>query len=104
MKNNICVGIQVLATPRTGAHQAPLPMEFSREEYRSGIPFPIPGISPTQGLIETSSLAYPALADRFFTTGITWKIYAYVCMYVCGQDNGTPFQYSCTELDTADVT
>ena len=104
MKNNICVGIQVFATPRTGAHQAPLPMEFSREEYRSGIPFPIPGISPTQGLIETSSLAYPALADRFFTTGITWKIYAYVCMYVCGQDNGTPFQYSCTELDTADVT
>ena len=24
------------------AHQAPLPMEFSRREYRSGLPFPSP--------------------------------------------------------------
>ena len=27
-------------TPQTVAHQAPLPMEFSREEYWSGLPFP----------------------------------------------------------------
>ena len=32
------------------AHQAPLPMEFSRQEYWSGLPLPTPGILPTQGL------------------------------------------------------
>ena len=28
---------------------APLPLEFSRQEYCSGLPFPSPGIFPTQG-------------------------------------------------------
>ena len=31
------------ATPRTVALQAPLPVEFSRQEYWSGLPFPSPG-------------------------------------------------------------
>ena len=30
----------------TVAHQAPLSMEFSRQEYRSGLPFPSPGDLP----------------------------------------------------------
>ena len=30
------------------AHQAPPSMEFSRQEYWSGLPFPSPGIFPTQ--------------------------------------------------------
>ena len=36
-------------TPWTRAHQAPITMEFSRQEYWSGLPFPPPGIFPTQG-------------------------------------------------------
>ena len=31
------------------AHQAPLSMRFSRQEYWSGLPFPTPGIFVTQG-------------------------------------------------------
>ena len=31
-----------LATPRTAANQAPLPMGFSRQEYWSGVPLPSP--------------------------------------------------------------
>ena len=31
------------------AHQAPPSMGFSRQEYWSGLPFPSPGIFPTQG-------------------------------------------------------
>ena len=31
------------------AHQAPQSTEFSRQEYWSGLPFPSPGIFPTQG-------------------------------------------------------
>ena len=37
------------ATPWTIACQAPLSMGFSRQEYRSGLPCPTPGIFPTQG-------------------------------------------------------
>ena len=35
--------IQLFATPRTVAYQAPLSMGFSRPEYWSGVPFPSPG-------------------------------------------------------------
>ena len=38
-----------LATLWTVARQAPLSMGFSRQEYWSGLPFPPPGIFPTQG-------------------------------------------------------
>ena len=38
------------ATPWTVAHQAPLSMEFSRQEYWSGLPFPIPGDHPNPGV------------------------------------------------------
>ena len=34
------------ATPGTVAHQGPLSMEFSRQEYWSGEPFPSPGDLP----------------------------------------------------------
>ena len=35
--------IRLCATPRTAAHQAPLSMGFSRQEYWSGLPCPPPG-------------------------------------------------------------
>ena len=52
------------ATPWTRAHQAPLAMEFSRQEYWSGLPFPIPG-DPSD---PEMSLASPTLAGGFFPT------------------------------------
>ena len=42
-------------------------MEFSKQEYWSGLPFNIPGDLPDT-VIEPESLASPALVDRFFTT------------------------------------
>ena len=45
------------------AHEAPLSMEFSRQEYWNGLPFPTPGDLPRPG-IETVS---PALAGWLFT-------------------------------------
>ena len=50
--------VQLFATPWTVAHQAPLPMGFSRQEYGSGsgLPFPPPGDLPDSG-IETASPA-----------------------------------------------
>ena len=38
------------AIPWTVAYQVPPSMGFSRQEYWSGLPFPSPGIFPTQGL------------------------------------------------------
>ena len=56
-----------LVTLWTIAHQAPLPMEFSSQEYCSGVPFPIPGDLPNPGTEPTSPVS-PALASGFFTT------------------------------------
>ena len=38
--------VQLCATPWTLACQMPLPMEFSRQEYWSGLPFPTSGDLP----------------------------------------------------------
>ena len=65
------------------AHQAPLDMEFSKQEYWSGLPFPTPGDLPDPGIEPVFPIA-PALADGFFTTEPTgmpsspqtmWKSY-----------------------------
>ena len=50
----------------TVACQAPLSVEFSRQEYRRGLPFPTLEELPNPG-IEPLSLASPALAGRFTT-------------------------------------
>ena len=42
--------VQLFATPWTVAHQAPLSMGFSRQEYWSGLPFPSPGDLPDPGI------------------------------------------------------
>ena len=51
----------------TIAHQVPLTMGLSQQEYWSGVPFPPPGDLPSSR-IKPASLASPALADRFITT------------------------------------
>ena len=51
-------------TPWTVAHQAPLSMGFSRQEYWSGLPFPSPGDLPDPGIEPRC----PELASGFSTT------------------------------------
>ena len=61
-----CLVVQsclTLATPWTEAHQGPLCMKFSRQEYWSGLPFPPPGDLPDPGVEPTS----PVLMAVFFT-------------------------------------
>ena len=66
----MCVCIQSLscvplfATPWAKALEAPLSMEFSRQEYWSGLPFPPPGDLPNPRIKPVP----PVLGDRFFTT------------------------------------
>ena len=47
--------LRLLATPWTGAYQAPLSPGFSRQEYWSGLPFPSPGDLPNPGIEPRSS-------------------------------------------------
>ena len=42
--------VWLFVTPWTVAHQAPLSMEFSRQEYWSGLPFASPGDLPDPGM------------------------------------------------------
>ena len=41
---------RLFVTPRSVAHQAPLSMEFSRQEYWSWLPCPPPGDLPYSGI------------------------------------------------------
>ena len=71
-----CVFSHVLlfAAPWILARQAPLSMDFSRQEYWSLLPFPFPGDLPSPR-IEPLSLLSPALASRYFTTSTTSRCY-----------------------------
>ena len=74
--------IQLFVMLRTVAHQAPLSMGFSRQEYWSGLPcFPL-GNLPDPGR-EPMFLKVSALVGRIFTTSVTCeaqvKVYTLLC-------------------------
>ena len=76
----LCYCAQLLSSVRhdcqaplqTVACQAPLPMEFSRQDYWSGLPFPTSGDLSKPG-IEPRSFEFPKLPSGFFTTSATWE-------------------------------
>ena len=53
-KVKVLVMVSNSVTPWTIAHQAPLSMEFSRQEYWIWLPFPSPGDLPDPGIEPTS--------------------------------------------------
>ena len=67
----ICITVSGFLRPY-GAHQAPLSMGFSRQEYWSGLPCSLLGYLPDPGT-ESASLMPPTLGVRFFTTNTTWE-------------------------------
>ena len=54
---------RLFVPPWTVARQAPVPMGFSRQEYKSALPFPPPGALPDPGIKPAS----PVVAGRFFS-------------------------------------
>ena len=50
MKVKLLSRVQLFATPWTVAYQASQCMECSRQQYRSGLPFPSPGDLPNPGI------------------------------------------------------
>ena len=59
--------VQFFAIPWTVAHQSPLSMGFSKDEYWSGLPFSTKGSLPVSG-IKPMSPVFPELAGGLFTT------------------------------------
>ena len=55
--------VHLFATSWTLAHQAPLSMGFSRQEYWSGLPFPTLGNLPNPGIEPTSPISPALQAD-----------------------------------------
>ena len=70
--------VRLFVTPWTIACQAPLSVEFSRQEYWSRLPFPSLGYRPTSGIEHTSA----ALAGGFFTTEPSLDIAKYKNNYI----------------------
>ena len=74
-----------LATPWTVTCQAPLSMGFSRQEYWSGLPFPLPGDLHDPGIQPRSPVA-PALTSGFFAIeppGKQYKCLVFRLNYLC---------------------
>ena len=76
---------RLFATSWTAAHQSPLSMEFSRQEYWSGLPFPSPGDLPNSG-IETGP---PALQTDCLPTEPPGKVV--LCLVVQSGLFATPW-------------
>ena len=73
--------VWLFATLSTVAHQAPLSMGFSRQEYQSGLPCPPPGdLSHPRDQIRVS---YVSCIGRFFTTSTTFEAQVYFSVCVC---------------------
>ena len=60
-------------TPWTAAHQAPLSMEFSRQEYWRGLPFPSPGDLPDPGIESPSPALQAEILYRFLFSKVLGK-------------------------------
>ena len=54
----------------SAAPWTPLSMEFSRQEYWSGLPFPSP---PWDQTCVSHIVTFPASAGGFFTPNATWE-------------------------------
>ena len=80
--------VWLCVTPWTVVYQTSLSMEFPKQEYWSGLPFPSPGNLPNPG-IELSSPVSPALADSLPLCGTSafsksslyiWKFLVHVLL------------------------
>ena len=71
--------VQLFVTLWTVIHQAPLSMEFCRQEYWSGLPFPSPGDLSDPGIEPRS----PALQADSSPTEPPGNVYIHMCVYKC---------------------
>ena len=101
--------VPFFATPWTVAYWAPQSMEFSRQEYWSGLPFPSPGDFPNPG-IEPQSPALQADALLSKPPGkpsVQFSSFTQSCPTLCNPMNrsmpGPPVHYQLPEFTQTHV-
>ena len=114
--------VWLFETPWIAAHEGPLSMGFSKQEYWSGLPCPPPGDPPSAGF-KPVSLTAPALAGGvgggrcIFTAKATWEAHFYVsvqfssvaqsCLTLCDPMNrstpGLPVHHQLPEFTQTHV-
>ena len=91
--------VWLFATLWTVAHQTPLSMASSRQEYWSGLSCAPPGDLPDPG-IEPASLKSPALAGGVFTTWKALFVQWHYLILLDGSSSGlrqVPYMHALTE-------
>ena len=74
--------VWLFALPWTVAHQTPLSMKFSRQEYGSGLPFPSPVTILDLGIKPLEPYSH-VLASRFFNISTTWEAPKLLSVCLC---------------------
>ena len=69
--------VRLFVTPWTVAYQAPQSVEFSRQEYWNGLPFPSPGDLPNPGMEPGSSALQSAALP---SEPNIWRFSRYLCI------------------------
>ena len=100
--NNVSC-IQLFASPWTVAHQAPLSMGFSRQEYWSGLPFPSPGdlldpgIQPGSPALQADSLLHELQGSPMMMEGANkprnsgnFCAQSFSCVWLCDPMDCSP--------------
>ena len=89
--------VRFFGTPWTLAHQAPLSMGFSRQEYWSGLPCPPPGDLPDPGIQPAS----PASQADSLPTEPPWEAWLLTCVLLnhnsTSSQMGTPAEWDVWE-------
>jgi len=73
--------VQFFGIPQTVAYQAPLSMEFSRQQYWNGLPFPSPedlpnpGIKPRSPTLQADSLRLSHLGNPLYVNTFVHFVY-----------------------------
>ena len=83
-----------LCNPMTVAHEAPLSMEFSRQEYWSELPFSSPGDLPDPGIEPESA----ALQADFLPSEPPGKLHPALCVCHRAQELTDRHHKGCIQL------
>ena len=95
--------VQLLTTPWTTAHQAPLSIGFSRPEYWSGLLFPPPGDLLDPGIKPASPVSPALQADSLPSEApVQFSSIAQLCLTLCDPMNcsmpGLPVHHQFLDL------
>ena len=86
--------VQFFVTPWNAAHQAPLSMEFSWQEYWSGLPCSPPGEPPDPGIEPSSSVAPSLQADSLEAPRLVHTRVSLLCQLRGPRRDDTPLAAS----------